>query len=124
MPKMLLPLATTLAFAGLSSAAFGADLTIQGTAKMDAKGKIAISGSGFKPDSDVMLLFTTADGVESDVTYALDPAPVADAKGRFTTTWSYGRFVKKKLVSPGSFTLKATDADFAPLGETTITFAK
>lgn len=66
----------------------------------------------------------TADGVESDITYALDPAPVADADGNFETTWAYGRFVAKKLVAPGEFALMATDAEFNPLTETTVTFVE
>ena len=90
--------------------------------KLDKKGKIELAGQGFTPHSEITLLLTTTDGVQSDIGYAVTPAPVADAKGNWTTTWSYGRFVKKKLVAEGDYSLIATDEDFTPLAQGTVTF--
>ncbi len=101
-----------------------ASLNAEGPALLDKKGTMVLSGSGFKPDTDVTLLFTTKDGVESDIGYALEPPPHADASGSWNTTWSYGRFVAKKLVDEGDFTLLATDEDFNPVTRTTIKFTK
>lgn len=97
-------------------------VTTQGTLALDKKGTVELSGTGFAPNAEVTLLFTTKDGVESDIGYAVDPAPVADENGNWKTTWSYGRFVKKKLVDAGDYQLVATDADFTPLSQSTITF--
>ena len=99
-------------------------LTIDGDAKLDKKGTIILTGNGFTPNLEVAILFKTSDGVESDIGYALDPAPVADDNGNFVTTWSYGRFVKKKLISVGKYSLSITNDDFDPLTDTTITFVK
>ncbi len=100
------------------------DITAASSATLDNEGTLELRGSGFAPDSEVVLLFTSADGVESDIGYALEPAPMADADGNWITTWSYGRFVKKKLVTEGIYSLVATDVDFVPLATEQITFAK
>lgn len=97
-------------------------VSTKGALALDAKGTAELSGTGFTPNADVILLFTTKDGVESDISYAVDPAPKADADGNWKTTWSYGRFVKKKLVEAGDYQLVATDADFTPFSQSTITF--
>lgn len=66
----------------------------------------------------MMKLPVTTDGVQSDIGYAVTPAPVADAKGNWTTTWSYGRFVKKKLVAEGDYrrngNFQSTMTPFSP----------
>ncbi len=97
-------------------------LVVEGTLALDEKGVVELIGSGFAPNTPITLLFTTADGVESDIGYAVEPAPIADANGDWQTTWSYGRFVKKKLVAAGDFTLLATDADFNPLAIGIVSF--
>ena len=122
--RMIRNLAAVAAFFAISTPVFAGELSVKGVAKLDDKGKIAISGTGFPAGAEITLIFATADGVESDISYALEPAPIADVNGRFTTTWAYGRFVKKKLVATGDFVLKATDTDFSPLGETKITFSE
>lgn len=124
MKKVTTILASAAMAATFSTAACAADLMVAGAATMDKKGTIKVTGVGFPADAPVTLIFATADGVESDITYALDPAPVAAADGSFTTTWSYGRFVKKKLVAPGEFTLQATDADFNLITDTKVAFTE
>lgn len=121
----VIALSLSLVMSGCAmNAAQKASITSAGTAPLDKKGSIELSGSGFAPNSDVTLLFTTKDGVESDIGYALKPAPRADDKGNWSTTWSYGRFVKKKLVDAGEYSLVATDDDFSPVTNTSITFTK
>lgn len=122
MRKPFTAIAALFITAGFATVSFAADLTVTGTAALVKDGEIQLSGAGFAPAQEVVLLFTTKDGVTSDISYALDPAPVADADGNWATTWSYGRFVKKKLVSAGAFSLQATDDEFNELGATEITF--
>ena len=97
-------------------------ITAVGLLELDKKGEIELFGQGFAPHSEITLLLITTDGVQSDIGYAVTPAPVADATGNWTTTWSYGRFVKKKLVAEGDYSLIATDEDFTPLAQGTVTF--
>ena len=92
--------------------------------KMDKKAKVAINGSGFKPGQEVYLVFTDKNGIESDIGYALKPAPKADAEGKWTTTWSCGRFIARKLVKAGDYKLIVTDTEYNPLTETTVTFVQ
>ncbi len=103
---------------------YAAEISAAKTAQLDKKGQLIIKGSEFAPNTLVTLLFTTKDGVQSDIGYALKPAPKADAQGNWSTTWSYGRFVKKKLVAAGDYQLTATDDDFNTLSSTLITFSK
>ena len=92
--------------------------------KLDKKGAAQITGNGFIPGSEVILLFVTDDGVQSDIGYALEPAPRADNDGSWITTWSYGRFVKKKMVKEGKYLISAVDEDFNVLCEASIEFVK
>lgn len=108
----------------MSSSLAAQELKVPASTALDKKGMLEISGSGFKANEPVLLLFTTADGVTSEIGYALKPEPVADTKGNWSTQWSYGRFVKKKLVAAGDFTLSATDDDFNELAATKIKFQK
>ncbi len=101
-----------------------ATIQVAGQLKLDAKGVIELTGNGFAPSQKLVVLFITEDGVESDIGYALEPEPVADDSGALKTEWSYGRFVKKKLVKEGSYTLTVTDEDFNQLATTEIVFVK
>lgn len=99
-------------------------LMVAGKVKLDKKGTVEITGKGFEPNSEVIFLFTAVDGVQSDIGYALDPLPKAGNSGTLSTKWSYGRYVSKKLVSEGSFTITAADQDYNVLCETSIVFVK
>ena len=107
---------------GQSDADLKPAMSVSGTAKLDAKGIIEISGQHFPAGSELALLLTTQDGVQSDIGYALEPVPVPDGRGAWSTRWSYGRYVKKKLVKAGDYTLTAVDQDFNVLSTTTIEF--
>jgi hypothetical protein len=96
------------------------------TSKVDlsSKGTITIMGTGFTKKQEIRLLFIDANGIKADIGYALNPEPKVSDEGTWTTTWSYGRYVKKKLIKEGKYTLKVTDADYNVIAETLITFVK
>ncbi len=90
--------------------------------KMSKKSKVVIMGSGFKPGQEVRILFTTPDGLQSDIGYALKPIPKADKTGSWATTWSAGRYVGRKLIKGGAYKILATDADYNPIAHTPVFF--
>lgn len=98
------------------------EIMVSEALKLHKKGVVLISGQGFSAESEIMLLFTTNDGVQADIGYALDPSPVVSKEGTWSTNWSYGRFVAKKLVNEGDFELIAVDQDFNPLCTFTVQF--
>lgn len=101
-----------------------AEISIASPVTLDDKGIVTVSGKGFEPGSEIMVLFTTVDGVQSDIGYALTPVPVADAAGTWQAEWAYGRFVKKKLVEQGSYTMSVVDEDFNELASARVDFVQ
>lgn len=99
-----------------------AEITIASPVKLDTKGVVEVDGKGFAPNSKIVMLFTTIDGVQSDIGYALKPEPVADAAGNWKTEWSYGRFVKKKLVADGRYNISVVDENFNEIVSANIDF--
>jgi len=99
-------------------------VSVAGPAKLDKKGTVEISGSGFEPGSEIVLLFNSTDGIMSDLSGSVKPAPVADATGAWKTTWAYGRLVKKKIVKEGSYTINVANQDYEKLANTTVNFVK
>jgi hypothetical protein len=97
---------------------------VAGPVKMSKKAKVTIQGKGFKPGMEVAILLTDKNGIQSDVGYALKPAPKADESGTWSTTWKCGRFIARKLVKAGSYKITVTDADYNSLADTLVTFAK
>ena len=90
--------------------------------KLNNKAKVTIVGTSFKPGQEVSLLFTSADGVQADIGYALKPAPKANKIGAWVTTWSCGRFIKKKLIKKGAYKITVTDSDYNALDQAPIAF--
>ena len=89
---------------------------------LDKKATAVIMGTGFQPGQEVYLLITDANGVQSDIEYALKPLPKADATGAWSTTWSCGRYVQKKLVKAGAYVITVTDTKYEPLASVPVTF--
>ena len=89
---------------------------------LSKKATVDLKGENFKPDQEVALLFISVDGVTSDIGFAVDPQPIADQAGTWTTTWKCGRFVSKKLIKAGTYTIKAADVDYNVLAEATVSF--
>lgn len=121
----------TMIFMGCSSAgslqatkSSAPEIVLSSALKLDKKGVVEIQGKDFQPESEVILLFTTNDGVQSDIGYALKPGVSVGADGNWKTSWSYGRFVGKKLVSEGSYVLTAVDGDYNQLCEVSFKFVK
>ena len=110
---------------GKRATASGATLAM-GTPRvpLDGKAEAVIMGKGFQPGQEVFLVITDANGVQSDIEYALKPVPKADAAGAWSTTWSCGRYVKKKLVKEGTFVITAVNTKYEPLASTEVTFHK
>jgi len=92
--------------------------------KMDKKATMSIMGTGFKPGQELNLLITTTDGVQSDIGHALKPSPVVNETGAWTTTWSCGRYIAKKLIKEGAYTITVTDSEYNTLAHTPVAFYK
>ncbi|MFB0506246.1 MAG: hypothetical protein ACETWT_05915 [Thermodesulfobacteriota bacterium] len=92
--------------------------------KMDKKAKMSIVGTGFKPGQELSLLITTTDGVQSDIGHALKPSPVANETGAWVTTWSCGRYIDRKLIKEGAYTLMVTDSEYNVLAHAPVAFYK
>ena len=84
--------------------------------------KVVFKGTGFKPGQMLSILFTDVDGVQADIGYALEPEPKADASGNFETTWDAKRYISKKLVKEGDFTVVVTDEDYNELDSKKLKF--
>ncbi len=124
--KRFLAAVILLAVATLFTACAGMSYKVSTakTAKLDNKGSIEISGTDFKPGTNIVLIFNSADGIKSDLSGSLKPAPVVDAAGNWKTVWSYGRMVKKKIIKAGSYTIDVVNDDYETLTSTTVTFVK
>jgi hypothetical protein len=117
-------IAGVVACAGMGKGKSNAKLMVETpTVTMGKEAVVNLSGQGFKPGEEVVILFTADDGVVSDIGFALDPQPVADNSGAWATAWKCGRFISKKPIKEGTYTLKAADADYNVLAEAGITFA-
>ncbi len=92
--------------------------------KMSKKSEVVIMGTGFKPGQKLVVLFTTPNGNQSDIGYALKPAPKADKTGSFASVWKAGRYVKKKFITGGAYKIEVTDTDFIPLAHSAVFFVK
>lgn len=84
--------------------------------------KIRLKGMGFTPGQKVVVLFTDAKGIPTDIEYALKPEPKADTGGNWETTWDAKRFMVKKLIVAGEYKVSAADADYNVLDTKTIKF--
>jgi hypothetical protein len=73
---------------------------------------VKLKGTGFTPGQEIMVLIADVDGIRTDVGWALDPEPKADANGMWETTWDAKRFVDRKLVKAGEYLITVTDADY------------
>jgi hypothetical protein len=125
MKKLIIALVALAVIAGLvlgtsvlSAATAPAPNIVMGTplVKMDSKVcKITVMGSGFKSGATVNIILKTSDGVMSDVTPFLSPAPQANEVGAWATVFDASTFVGKKLMGQGVFTLQVTDVDYNTL---------
>ena len=80
--------------------------------KQHKKTKVTVMGSGFKPGQEVRLIITQSDGSITDIGGGLDPEPVANKDGVWTTAWTVGRFAHRRIAKPGVYVLRACDTDY------------
>ncbi len=73
---------------GITSVCIAAELgpvVSMGTPLVKMAGKktagVVIMGTGFKPGQEINILFVSPDGLQSDIGYALKPAPKSDMAG-------------------------------------------
>jgi len=83
---------------------------------------IVIMGTGFQPGQEIRILFTTPDGQQADIGYALKPEPKPDKTGSWFTTWDASSFVKEKLVTGGAYKLCVADGDYRIITHTPVFF--
>ena len=131
MKKLWVAMATMVLIVGLvGCATFGAGgskpapqlVVVTPEVELSKKATVDLQGVNFTPDQEVALLFIDVNGVTSDIGFAVDPQPVADKTGSWATTWKCGRFVSRKLIKAGTYTIKAADVDYNVLAEATINF--
>lgn len=84
--------------------------------------KVKLKGTGFEPGAAVMVLFNDENGVPLDVGWALKPEPKADANGQWATTWNAKRYMQKKMIKAGDYTISVTDADYNELDSKPVKF--
>jgi hypothetical protein len=91
--------------------------------KLDKKtAKVDLYGTGFKPGQEIRLVFTTKDGVAADISDALKPEPVPNALGQWVTSWNCTRYVARKLVQEGVYTITVTDDKFNTIVQVPVAF--
>jgi hypothetical protein len=91
-------------------------------ATLGKKVSVDIMGAGFDTDEEVRVLFTDDEGMQTDIGYALEPAPKGNKSGAWMTTWAVDEFIKAGLVKAGVYTLTVTNNEFKPLAQTAIVF--
>jgi hypothetical protein len=94
------------------------------TVPMDKKGAVQLMGAGFKPGQKINVLFTSKEGSVSNVSWALKPQPVPNDRGTWSTTFTYGRYVSKKMVKAGeAYVITVTDGDYNFLCQVPVAFS-
>ncbi len=89
------------------------------------KGKILISGSGYKPKQELGIRVMMG-GVLSDISFLVKPRPIANEYGAFASTWGLrGREFKRGLLKAGTaYTITIVDEDGNTLGTAPLVFEK
>jgi hypothetical protein len=103
----------------------GEPAVVNGTpvVKMDKKKTfVDLYGTGFQSGQEIRILFTTADGVQADIGYALKPAPKPDEGGNWVTRWNASRFVSKKLIKAGTYAITVADGKYNTIATVPVCF--
>ena len=109
-------------FFGTANAA-GPQLTF-GASQIDLakETKINVKGTGFNPGQKLIIIFTDANGVLTDIEHSIEPAPVANDKGEWSTTFNAKDFIKKKLIKAGEHMFKVADSEYNVLASASLKF--
>ena len=87
--------------------------------------KVVIMGSSFEPGQEVRILFTTYGerAGTANVDIYLDPEPVADDTGAWITVFDVGRrYINKKMVTEGVYSITVTDSEYNTLATAPVAF--
>ena len=89
------------------------------------KGKILISGSGYKPKQELGIRVMMG-GVLSDISFLVKPRPIANEYGAFGSTWKLkGREFKRGLLKAGTaYSITIVDGDGNTLATAPLVFDK
>ena len=122
--RIFLIAALVLGMIGFHGTVFAGGSLILVTPEVDLakETKVKLKGTGFEPGQALVILFTDQNGVPLDIGWALKPEPKADASGEWATTWNAKRYIQKKMIKAGEYTLSVTDADYNELDSKTIKF--
>lgn len=121
--RLLLILAVLFVF-GASQAALAGPSIVAGDGPVDlaTQTTVTITGNGFQAGQEVNLVLHFPDGTKNDLGWALDPAPKADDRGTWKTTFDGARYIKKKLIKAGEYMLDAVDSEYSTICSSAIVF--
>jgi hypothetical protein len=69
---------------------------------------VRVSGSGFEPKQEISLQIELG-GVPTDISYMVNPRPIPNEFGAFSSEWLLDGEIQGKLLSPTAYTLRAED---------------
>jgi hypothetical protein len=109
----------------LAIAEAGPNVTVSPVPVKPKKGKILISGSGFKPKQELGIQVMMG-GVLSDISFLVKPRPIANEHGAFASTWGLrGREFKRGLLKAGTaYVITIVDEDGNTLATAPLVFDK
>ncbi len=101
------------------------NVTVSPAPEKPKKGKILISGSGYKPKQELGIRVMMG-GVLSDISFLVKPRPIANEYGAFASTWGLrGREFKRGLLKAGTaYTITIVDGDGNTLATAPLVFDK
>ena len=91
--------------------------------KLDKKATVTFLATGLPPGQEFNVITVTADGIKTDITSSLDPDPIANDQGAWISVWKdCGRFISRKLIKEGVYTITVTDGEYNPLAHVPVAF--
>jgi hypothetical protein len=103
----------------------GPNVTVSPAPVKPKKGKILISGSGYKPKQELGIRVMMG-GVLSDISFLVKPRPIVNEYGAFASTWGLrGREFKRGLLKAGTaYTITIVDENGNTLATAPLVFDK
>ncbi len=110
---------------GVAIAEAGPNVSVSPAPVKPKKGKILISGSGYKPKQELGIRVMMG-GVLSDISFLVKPRPIVNEYGAFASTWGLrGREFKRGLLKAGTaYSITIVDADGNTLATAPLVFDK
>ncbi len=114
----------SIPFGEVAIAEAGPNVTVAPAPVPYKKGKVYISGSGFKPKQELGIRVMMG-GVLSDITFLVKPRPIANEFGAFSSVWSLNREIRRKLLKANTaYTITIVDEDGNTVGTAPLVFDK